>query len=596
MNLLVLRMFLKNILKITSSAILFLILCSNSFSASRILSGEFLSLAASLNILADVNKNKQIIQVNLRNCQQLMSFSVDKSIRQMIISEYISSYAVAGGSSLYVYNMQDGRLVQSFDDFLRSVYLISQSDMGQFVAASDGITVGLYQFKKEGLVKQYVKEFTGGVAAIYPDIESNLLYVVEKNGRLSVWTFSGKLQKNITLSNHVTSMIFDEKTGKFLAASNTGLYSISKDDFAMEKILNGKIISVFVENFSSRLEVMTDIGFTVYDYPAMRPVIALDGVNGGIIKSDGANFAAFSGFNFIKIYDLKQNIHIGTIAVDSLGVVNFYPPDAVYGTNISASFIAAAAGSTMEKQEYNRDKICAPIAAMVAGVYSPERMDIGKVQIDKVDEIYNVPAPKVNEPAQVKSPQISFKDGILTVPEIKAVGQVADVNIDDKITPAKEMSEISSPAAPKVKDIEELMAAKIPNWVANRKNLPKNNAVGSGNNEQEALLAAKSQLKNSIVRQALSDLVHEKEISAVDNIEAKKRILWQSAAKAVNSLDSKIFTVDTWLSPAGQHFIHLVMDNKTLHEKGTEYLNKEIIKYYSADFENYMQEKPVSLE
>ncbi len=38
------------------------------------------------------------------------------------------------------------------------------------------------------------------------------------------------------------------------------------------------------------------------------------------------------------------------------------------------------------------------------------------------------------------------------------------------------------------------------------------------------------------------------------------------------------------------------MDNKTLHEKGTEYLNKEIIKYYSADFENYMQEKPVSLE
>ena len=158
MNLLVLRMFLKNILKITSSAILFLILCSNSFSASRILSGEFLSLAASLNILADVNKNKQIIQVNLRNCQQLMSFSVDKSIRQMIISEYISSYAVAGGSSLYVYNMQDGRLVQSFDDFLRSVYLISQSDMGQFVAASDGITVGLYQFKNlQAVLQQFIQ-------------------------------------------------------------------------------------------------------------------------------------------------------------------------------------------------------------------------------------------------------------------------------------------------------------------------------------------------------------------------------------------------------------------------------------------------------
>ena len=508
MNLLVLRMFLKNILKIISSALLFFLLYNTSFAASRILSGEFISLAASLSILADVNKDKKIIQVNLRNCQQESSFSVDKSIRHMIVSEYISAYAVAGGSKLYLYNMQDGKLVQSFDDFLRNVYLISQSDMGQFIAASDGITVGLYQFKKEGLVKLYSKEFSGGIAAVYPDIESNLLYVAERNGRLSVWTFSGKLQKNVTLSNPVTSMIFDEKTGKFLASSNNGLYSISKDDFTMEKILNGKILSVFVENFSSRLEVMTDLGFTVYDYPAMRPVIALDGANGGIIKSDGANFAAFSGLNFIKIYDLKQNIHVGTIAVDSLGVVNFYPPEALYGTNISASFIAAAAGSSLEKQEYNRDKVCAPI----------------------------------------------------------------------------------------VKDIEDLMATKIPSWVANRKNLPKNNAVGNGNTEQEALLAAKSQLKNNIVRQALGNLVREKEISAVDNIEAKKRILWQAAAKAVNSLDSKIFTVDTWVTPAGQHFIHLVMDNKTLAEKGKEYLQEELKKYYASDFENYMQEKPVSLE
>ena len=564
MNLLVLRMFLKNILKIISSALLFFLLYNTSFAASRILSGEFISLAASLSILADVNKDKKIIQVNLRNCQQESSFSVDKSIRHMIVSEYISAYAVAGGSKLYLYNMQDGKLVQSFDDFLRNVYLISQSDMGQFIAASDGITVGLYQFKKEGLVKLYSKEFSGGIAAVYPDIESNLLYVAERNGRLSVWTFSGKLQKNVTLSNPVTSMIFDEKTGKFLASSNNGLYSISKDDFTMEKILNGKILSVFIENFSSRLEVMTDLGFTVYDYPAMRPVIALDGANGGIIKSDGANFAAFSGLN--------------------------------YGTNISASFIAAAAGSSLEKQEYNRDKVCAPIAAMVAGVYSPASMDIGNVQIDEVDEIYDVPAPKVAEPAQVSIPQFSFKEGSLYEPKVKEVGQVAGVGIDDNTIEPNKPDETSSPEAPKVKDIEDLMATKIPSWVANRKNLPKNNAVGNGNTEQEALLVAKSQLKNNIVRQALGNLVREKEISAVDNIEGKKRVLWQAAAKAVNSLDSKIFTVDTWVTPAGQHFIHLVMDNKTLAEKGKEYLQEELKKYYASDFENYMQEKPVSLE
>ncbi len=596
MNLLDLKMCLKNILNLVISLLFFLITANTAFSASRILSGEFLSLEASLYLLAEVNNDKKIIPVNLRNCTQLESFPVDKSVRQMIISEYISSYAISGGSKLYVYNTQNGRLVQSFDDYLRRVYLISQSDMGQYVAATDGITVGLYQFKKEGLVKLYSKEFSGGVAAIYPDIESKLLYVVERTGTLSLWTLSGKLQKNITLENQITSMIYDDKSGDFLAASKNGLFKISKDDFHMEKILNGKILSAFIETYSSRLEVMTDNGLTVYDYPVMRPVLELNGVNGSIIKSDGANFAAFSGINFIKIYDLKHNMHISTLAVDSLGVVNFYPPEAGYGSNISASFIAAAAGSPLEKQEYNRDKVCAPVAAMVAGVYVPENVAADNVEIESVDEVYSVPEPKVQEPARVAGPQISFKGGNITVPDVKDVPQVAGVNIDDNIKNVKEPESAENPNEPKVKDLEDLVASKIPNWIANRKNLPKNNSVGSGKTEQEALLAAKSLLKNNIVRQALNAIVKDKDISAVENVEAKKRILWQSAAKAVNSLDSKIYTMDNWVSPAGQYFIHLVMDDKTLAEISRQYLNEEIKKYYSMPFEDYMQEKPAGLE
>lgn len=596
MSLSVLKMFLNHILKILSSALFFLILSNTSYAASRILTGEFISLEASLNILADVHNEKKIIRVNLRNCHQEVGFAVDKSIKNMVISEYISAYMIAGGDKLYLYNMQNGDIVQSFDDYLRNVYLINQSDMGQFIAASDGITVSLYRFKKEGLVKLYSKEFSGGVTAIYPDIQSNLLYVVERNGKLSLWTFSGKLQKNVTLSSHINSMIFDKKTGKFLASSNTGLYSISKDDFSMEKLLNGKIYSVFIEDYSGRLEVMTDMGFTVYDYPAMRPVIFLNGATGSIIKSDGANFAAFSGLNFIKIYDLKQNIHIGTVAVDNLGVVNFYPPDALYGSNISASFIAAAAGSQPDKQEYNRDKVCAPIAAMVSGVYSPENITIGKVEIDEVNNIYSVPVPKITEPAQVFSPQVSFDDGNVSEPQIKEVGQVNGVHIGKNISQVTEPNAATNPEAPKIKNIENLMATNIPGWVANRKNLPKNNAVGNGNSEQEAYILTKAQLKNNIVRQALKDLVSNKNIAAIDNVECKKRILWQSAAKAVNSLDNNIFKVDTWVSPAGQHFIHLVMDDKTLKEKSLYYLDEEIKKYYSLSGDKYIQEKAVGLE
>lgn len=596
MNLSVSKMFLNHTLKIVSSALLFFIISNTCFAASRIINGEFISLEASLNILAEINGEKKLIRVNLRNCNQLESFTVDKSIKKMTVSEYISAYMIAGGSKLYVYNMQNGSLVQSFDDYLRNVYLISQSDMGRFIAASDGITVGLYQFKKEGLVKLYLKEFSGGVSAVYPDVESNLLYVVERNGKMSVWNFAGKLQKNITLANHISSMIFDEKTGRFLASSNTGLYSISKDDFAMEKLLNGRIYSVFIEEYSGRLEVMTDFGFTVYDYPAMRPVIALNGANGGIIKSDGANFAAFSGLNFIKIYDLRYNLHIGTIAVDNLGVANFYPPDANYGSNISASFIAAAAGVKQDRNEYNRDKVCAPIAAMVAGVYSPQYIDMKKVDMDEVGDIYDVPAPSVKEVPSVNAPQVSSYGENISQPQLKEVEHVKDVRVNNKIQPVNEPYYTASPDTPKVKNIEDLISSDIPNWVANRKNLPKNNAVGSGNTEQDAFVTAKSQLKNNIVRQVLKDLVGDKSISAVDNIDGKKRILWQAAARAVNSYDDKILKADSWISPAGQYFIHLVMDDKTLYEKSKNYLNEEIKKYYSLSHESYMQEKSVSLE
>lgn len=592
MNLQDFTMCLKNILKITASFLFIFFLFSNTYAASRIISGEFISLEAKLILLADVNNSKKIIPIDLRTCSQIETIQVPESIRSMAVSDYVSSYALLGGKGLFVYNMQNGKQVQMFDDYIRSVYLISQSDMGEYIAASDGLSVVLYQFKKEGLTKLYSKEFSGNISGIYPDIETNSLYVFERDGRISVWSFSGKLLKNISVDISISSVIYDDKTGKFLALSPKGLYYITKDDNKVEKLLNGKILSAFIEELSSRLQVMTDYGFKVYDYPVMREVLSLDGANGTIIKSDGANFAAFSGLNYIRIYDLKQNIHIGTLAVDSLGVVNFFSPDTPYGTNISASFIAAAANSTVEKQEYNKDKVCAPIAAMVAGVYAPNNMNIPKVEIDNVAEVHVKDVPKVSAPKQVNIPQISFSGGNLTVPDVKPVGEVKDVKIDEIKQNAESPDNTSAPTEPKVKDIEDLMASKIPNWIANRKNLPKNNSVGNGATEQDALLNAKLSLKNNMVRNALESIVKDEKLSQIKDINVKKRILWQSAAKAVNSLDSKILTVDTWVSPAGQNYIHLIMNDETLNQQSKLYLSEELKKYYSTDEKAYMAEKP----
>lgn len=589
-----LKMYLQNILKITASIITIFFISFQGFAASRIINGEFISLEAKLIVLADINNNKKLIPIDLRTCDQSKGFQVPNTTRTMVISEYISSYALLGGKGLFVYNMQNGKVVQTFDDYIRSVYLISQSDMGEFVAASDGLSVVLYQFKKEGLTKLFSKEFSGSISAIYPDTESNSLYVFERNGKISVWSFSGKLMKNASVDLSISSIIYDEKTGKFLAASSKGLYYLSKDSFTLEKLLNGKIISAFIENFSSRLQVMTDRGFNVYDYPVMREVLSLSGANGSIIKSDGANFAAFSGLNYIRIYDLKQNIHIGTMAVDSLGVVNFFSPDTPYGTNISASFIAAAANSTVEKSEYNKDKVCAPIAAMVSGVYSPNNLDIGKVEIDSVPDVQIAPVAEVAQPKQVNIPQISFSGGNISVPEVEPVKNVGDVTIAEHKPNVTSPNTTLNPAEPKVKEIDDLLASKVPNWVANRKNLPQNNSVGSAGSEADALISAKTSLKNNMVRKALESIVKDDTLSPVKDVNVKKRILWQSAAKAVNSLDSKILTVDTWVSPAGQNFIHLVMDDSSLSSKSKEYLAQELKKYYAIKDKAYMAEKPES--
>ncbi len=594
MNLQGLKMYLKNILTVFLSIIFIFLSYNLTYAASRILQGEFSSLEGRLILLADVNKEKRLITVDLRTCTQQSSIKLDNSIKQMIVSEYLPGYIAAGGSRLMIYNIADGKVKQSFDDFIRPVNIISQSDMGEYIAASDGVTVGLYQFQKNGLVKLFTKEFSGSVASVFPDIESNTLYVSERSGKISVWSFSGKLEKNINMELSISALTYDEKTGSFLASTGKGLYSLNKDTFAPEKILNGKILSVMVEEYSSRLQVMTNQGYTVYDYPAMRAVINLEGINGSIIKSNAPNVAAVSGLNYIRLYDLKKNIHTATIAVDSLGMVNFFPPSMEYGSNISSSFIAAAANSKEEKQAYNKDRVCAPVAAMVAGVYMPDNLGVADVKVNEINDPYAVNIPDPAAPKQVNSPVFTFKSGNLSVPEVKDNTKVSEVKFNEHKSNVTMPLETSDPKSPKVKDIGELVSSQIPSWVANRKNLPKNNAVASAGSEDAAVINARKILKNNLVKESLTSIIKDESLKPIVNTEGRQRVLWQSAAKAVNSM--KILTVDTWKSPAGQFYLHVIADDAALKAKTKELLKEEINNYLNNGYEKYMNEQPVSIE
>lgn len=565
--------------------------------ASRILKGEFVSLEGRVLLLAEIGAEKKIIPVDLRKCAGEKAIPVDKSARSLLISRYMPSFAVIGGKELYIYDTAAENLYASFNDFLRSVFIVNQSDMGEYIAASDGLTAVLYEFKKNKLEKLQSLEFIEGVSAVYPDRETRALFVAEKSGVISMWSFSGKLIRNIPLTFTVSDIFRDGKTGKLLLTSSAGLFYMNTDNFQTEKFLNGRIKEAVTEEYSNRLEVMSDSGFTVYDYYSMRPIVSIGGANGNIIRSDGASFAAFASLNAMKIYDLKLNSHIASIAVDNTGAVNFLPPESEYGANIAASFIAAAAGNKgKETQVISKERVCAPIATMVSGVYVPKELDISYAANPVINDIGEIPAPAAPEINQIRQPEAVFGGSLPKEPEIKGTAAIKNPSNPNFISNTKNPDNAANPNTPDFKSPENMISAKVPNWLANRKNLPKYNAVASGATEAEALKTASLQLKNEAVREALNYMVKEKDINAIENTDVKKRLLWMASSSAVNSMTNKIKVMDKWVSPANQNYLHVYFDNGSIKETGNIYLQKELEKLRSMTESEYIKIAPNKLD
>lgn len=469
--------------------------------------------------------------------------------------------------------------------------------MGEFIAASDGLSVSLYNFTKNGINKIYSKEFLNGVISVYPDIEHKRLYVAEQNGIISTWGFDGKLLKNLTLGINVYDIIFDKKMGRLLFNSNSGLYSFDKEKNTVNKLLNQKQRKVIIEPYSSRLKILADKGFVVYDYPVMRPIMIQNGSFGNIIKNDGGDFAAFNQINFIKVYDLKRNSQIATIALENPGVIKFLPPSDNYGGNVSSSFIDAAnpdrddeSFETMLSQE----NVCANLSAIITGVYNPNFNQIKDVNIKNPKAVDEVAEPTVSEPTEAKGPIFTFKTGNNQVKEPKNPSFQSNVSEPSVATNAHNPDMVKAPSNPNVDNISSLMPTNVPNWIANRKNLPINNTVATSNSESDALKLGKSQVKNNLLKDVLKSIVKDESLKSIQDINVKKRILYQAASEAINN--SPIKTKDKWISPAKQYYIHLELDNKNLDSLGKLYLSKEIEKYNKMGNKEYMSIKPNTLD
>lgn len=565
-----------------------------AYSAYRLLDGSFISLENKLVTLIDSNGQKKIVSINMELCDKESSFNVDNSTLSFQVSDYVSAYIITGGKELSVYNLQNGKKEQSFNDFMRAVSIIRQSEMGEYIAVSDTLSVKLYKFGKKGLEEKFSRENFSGVTAVYPDIESKTVFVAEKNGSLSLWNFDGKIRRSLKYDFTINDILSDTKTGKLLAVTSSGLYNINKESYVSEKMLNGRIHSVYVSP-SGSLDVMSDKGFTVYDYPSMRQLMIVHGADGKILKNDSKMFKGFLSVNYLRLYEVKSGSNKAVIAFENNDMVNFYPPERMYGENISYSFIKN--NNTDYIYNENIKKIvCNSLQSMFTGVYFPEDVSYDKVAEPKINMPYDTKIKEVSEPAKVAEPKVEFSGVAPKEPKVDTVKNNIKLSIPKDVKAADVQDNTKKPVNPKVKPIDELMASKVPNWIANRKNLPKNNSVGMGTDMDTARKQAESAIKNNAVRDTLLSIVKNKLLSGITDNEVKKRILWQSASGALNSMGSNFIVADTWVSPAGQNFIHLVLDNRTLLDTAEKKLELEIMKYNKLGREKYMQEKANSFE
>lgn len=564
-----------------------------AYSAYRLLDGSFISLENKLVSLIDSNGQKKIVSVNMDECNRESSFNVDNGTTVFQISNYISAYIITGGRELSIYNLQNGKKEQSFNDFMRAVSIISQSDMGEYVAVSDTLSVKLYKFGKNGLEEKFSRENFSGVTAVYPDIETKTVFIAEKNGDLSLWNFDGKIRRNIKYDFTINNIIQDIKTGKLFAVTSSGLYTINKENYTSEKILNGRIYSIYV-SAGGTLDVMSDKGFTVYDYPSMRQIMFVNGAEGSILRNDSKIFKGYMAVNYLKLYEVKSGSNKAVIAFENNDEINFYPLERRYGEDISYSFIKNNKGFIYNEEV--KQIVCRSLESMFTGVYFPQDVTYDSVAEPKIDLPYETKIKEVPEPKKIAEPKVEFKGSNPKEPKI------ATVNNNFKLTLPKDAGHVEvqdntkSPVNPQVKPIDELMASKVPNWIANRKNLPKNNGVGMAPDMDTAKKQAESAIKNNAVRDTLLSIIKNKSLSGITDNDVKKRILWQSASGALNSMGSKFIVADTWVSPAGQNFIHIVLDNRTLYETAEKKLELEIIKYNKLGREKYMQEKANTFE
>lgn len=584
--------------KIICSFIFSLLLCQTSH--AQIISAYYDDLRASMWIFTNLDNRTALYEAGLTDCQLEQKTFFGKAARNFVVSKYIPAFIIySEGKNIKIFDTFTNKTENIDIGFSKPVRLVAQSENGEYISVTDGLTVYLLTFEKEKLKTVFKKEFIADVSAIFFDDENNLLYTAERSGVLSTWTPDGKRANSTDTKTVIVSMQADNIFGRIIAVTKNGIYAIEREKLNLLTILSDKSITeAYLDNTARRFIIVTKAGAAIYNYPDMKVTAFFPKAGGKIIETGGKNFTAFINSNSIGLFDLKVNAKIGSISVEYNGV-SFYPPENSplnFSGGITSSFIDAVANNNKTPQTANNlQKICAPIAAMVSGVYTPLNLVPAQTNLVNSPSINEIKMKQIKEPSSI--PQ----------PNEPSVGFIEIGNIPDTIdmTGFQNPNNPKEPVATRMMPMPEMpqtaaitlhTGGGVPNWVANGKNLPQFNAMAGGKTIQEAFDSAKKIIKNEITRNVIQKIINKPEIDTIDDENIKKRFLWQIGSGAAIALEKNITAADQWTSPAQMKYVHAIINENLIEKNAEQKFNEEWKILNSKNHENYMKINPNKID
>ena len=492
---------------------------------------------------------------------------------------YHDKLIMADGSTLKLYNTVNGEEATSSDSHDGNIKDIYQDSTGEYIVTSDGRSILFYRLFDEKIIPLFKKTFIVDVVSVAIDGDKRVLYSADKTGVITVWSFSGRLDKISDMKVPIISIILDSRFESIMIHARSGIYKAKADLTEAKMFLRVFADKVYVDGRAARLLTVSGDDLTIYDYNNKQLLYQIE-LNGGVFSGiDNSNMVVIYSGDAMRVYDLKEGTFVGKIMLTKKGAIF----DAVVKL-INESGDEGIRDILVSNPESPLpwDRICGPFASVVSGVYHVKETPKLIVSQPKSVIPKEVGSPNDVEVAAVipltVAPSVPGVAGVDNVTNPSEVGDVVAVAV---VPIAPVVPRIAVPATPaRVKDIPNkaklLADSNIPTWVIKRNDLPPLNTVKSNLEEATAIGDAKLVIKNDIVKSVMYKLAKDPDIMSIQDTKVRNRLIWMISSGTAINLKYAMHVRNKWQSSNGMNYVLVNLDEKRV---STEY-NKEYIKQF----------------